>query len=93
MGGQVVKRVTLAAGATSDVMTGTPHEYPDARGNKLTVAGVTNTVGGTVTVQAGTRIIAEDVALTVAGANVMPVIPDNVVAVGIPARISREVEK
>jgi len=61
MPGQVVERVSVAANARTDVMTGTPHEFPDAQGNVVTVAAVTEGAAGslTCTVTVGTRSILE----------------------------------
>jgi len=86
MPGQVVERVSVAANARTDVMTGTPHEFPDAQGNVVTVAAVTEGAAGslTCTVTVGTRSILE--AGHVNGpvtAGFGPVLPDNVIARGV----------
>ena len=85
MPGQVLRRVSVPANGTVDVMTGTPHEFPDAIGNKVTVAAVSEGAAssGQLTLAFGTKQILETGNLTapvVVGTN--PVIPDNVVASG-----------
>jgi len=85
MPGQVLTRVSVPANGVVDVMTGTPHEFPDPGGNVITVAAVSEGAAGsgTLTLNAGTRTILEAgnlLAPVTAGVN--PVIPDNVVARG-----------
>lgn len=86
MPGQVLLRVSVPANGRIDVMTGTPHEFPDARGNRITVAAVAegaNPGDGQCTVMAGTRTILENGNLTgpvAAGTN--PIVPDNKIATG-----------
>lgn len=85
MPGQVLTRVSVPANARVDVMTNTPHEFPDPTGNIVTVAAVAESaLGGTglATVTAGTRQILEDGNLTAVALGINPVIPDNVVARG-----------
>ena len=82
MGGQVLIAPIVAANARVDIMTGTPHEFPDARGNRVTVAAVSEAAGGQVTVSFGSKLILEEGRATLVGANVNPVIPDNIVAAG-----------
>lgn len=85
MPGQVLTRVTVPANGSVDVMTGTPHEFPDPGGNIITVAAVSEGAAGSglLTLAGGTRTILENgnlLAPVTAGVN--PVIPDNVVARG-----------
>ncbi len=85
MPGQVLTRVSVPANARVDIMTGTPHEFPDPMGNIITAAAVSEGAAGSglLTLTAGTRQILEDgnlLAVPVAGTN--PIIPDNVVARG-----------
>ncbi len=85
MPGQVLDRVLVPANGRVDVMTGTPHEFPDPGGNAVTVAAITEggAGSGTLTLSSGTRTILESGNLTltaVPGTN--PIIPDNVVARG-----------
>jgi hypothetical protein len=82
MGGQVLQAVSVPANSRVDIMTGTPHEFPDARGNRVTVAAVSEAAGGRITVSFGSKMILEEGRLTLVGANVNPVIPDNVVGSG-----------
>lgn len=84
MPGQVLSRVLVPANARVDVMTGTPHEFPDPMGNVVTVAAVSEGAAGSgnLTLTAGTRQILEDGNLSLVAAGVNPVIPDNVVARG-----------
>ncbi len=85
MPGQVLSRVSVPANGRVDVMTGTPHEFPDPMGNIITMAAVTESaVGGTGlgTLTAGTRQILEDGNLTAVALGVNPIIPDNVIARG-----------
>ena len=82
MPGQVLPSVLVPANGRVDVMTGTPHEFPDARGNKITVAAVSEAAGGQCTVSFGSKLILEEGRLTLVGANVNPVIPDNTIAAG-----------
>ena len=85
MPGQVLERFQVAANGRHDVMTGTPHEFPDPRGNRITVAAVTEGAAGSgqLSVLAGTRQILENGNLTlVAVAGTNPIIPDNKVAQG-----------
>lgn len=86
MPGQVLDRVSVAANGRTDVMTGTAHEFPDAQGNVVTVAAVSEGAAGsgTCTVTVGTRTILEAGNLwapATAGHN--PTIPDHVVARGV----------
>lgn len=75
----VIRALTLGAGATQDVMTDTEYEYPpSARGNVITVAGTTVVAGSTMTVTLGQRNVLEGAPLTLVGAGVNPVIPDNI---------------
>ncbi len=84
MPGQVITRVQVPANARVDVMTGTPHEFPDSTGNIVTMAAVQEAAAGAglVTLTAGTRQILEDGNLVAVAAGVNPIIPDNVVAKG-----------
>lgn len=82
MGGQVLASQSVPANSRVDVMTGTPHEFPDARGNRVTVAAVSEAAGGQATVSFGSKLILEEGRLTLVGANVNPVIPDDVIASG-----------
>ncbi len=84
MPGQVLTRVSVPGNGRIDVMTGTPHEFPDPGGNAITVAAVTEgaAASGTLTLSSGTRTILESGNLTVAALGINPVIPDNVVARG-----------
>ena len=84
MPGQVLTRVLVPANARVDVMTNTPHEFPDPMGNIVTVAAVQEGAAGAglTTGTAGTRQILEDGNLPVAVAGTNPTIPDNVVARG-----------
>lgn len=85
MAGQVLSRVSVPANGRVDVMTGTPHEFPDARGNKVTVAAVSEGAAGSgqMLLSFGTRTILENGNLTApvaAGTN--PIIPDNRIGSG-----------
>ncbi|MEE8551612.1 MAG: hypothetical protein V3T08_10205 [Gemmatimonadota bacterium] len=85
MPGQVLTRVSVPANSRVDIMTGTPHEFPDPMGNIVTAAAVTEGAAGSglLTLSGGTRQILEDgnlLAVPVIGTN--PIIPDNTVARG-----------
>lgn len=83
MPGQVLQSVLVPANGRVDVMTGTPHEFPDApRGNRVTVAAVSEAAGGQITVSFGSKIVLEEGRLTTVAANINPVLPDNTVASG-----------
>lgn len=81
---QILSRVTVPANGRTDIVTGTPHEFPGPA--KITVAAVTEGAAGSgqVSVFAGTRTILENGNLTLAAAaGNNPLIPDNVVASGV----------
>ena len=85
MPGQVLTRVSVPANSRVDIMTGTPHEFPDPAGNVIRAAAVSEGAAGSgqLTLSAGTRQILENGNLTApvaAGTN--PVIPDNTVGSG-----------
>ncbi len=85
MPGQVLTRVSVPANSRVDIMTGTPHEFPDPMGNIVTFAAVQEGVAagdGLATLTAGTRQILEDGNLVLVAAGVNPIIPDNVIAKG-----------
>ncbi len=84
MPGQVLTRVSVPANARVDIMTGTPHEFPDPMGNVITMAAVTEGAAGSGlgTLTAGTRQILEDGNLQIVVAGNNPVIPDNVISRG-----------
>lgn len=82
MPGQVLTSVAVPANGRTDIMTGTPHEFPDITGNKVTVAAVSEAAGGQVQLSFGTNIVLEEGRATLVAANINPIIPDNVVASG-----------
>jgi len=84
MPGQVLTRVLVPANSRVDIMTGTPHEFPDPTGNIITLAAVTEGAAGAglATFTAGTRQILEDGNLVAVAPGVNPIIPDNTIASG-----------
>lgn len=90
MPGQVLRRVSVPANDRLDIMTGTPHEFPDRRGNRITVAAVTEggPASGTCTLMAGTKTILEAGNIGLAGhvnpaiIGINPVIPDDKIGFG-----------
>lgn len=82
MPGQVLQSVAVPANARVDIMTGTPHEFPDVRGNKVTLAAVSEAAGGFCTMSFGSKMILEEGRLTTVAANINPVIPDNTISAG-----------
>ena len=84
MPGQVLTRVSVPANGRVDIMTGTPHEFPDQMGNIVTMAAVSEGAAGSglATLTAGTRQILEDGNLVAVAAGVNPIVPDNVISKG-----------
>lgn len=87
MPGQVLDRISVPANSRVDIMTGTPHEFPDAQGNIVTMAAVTEGAAGSGlgSLKAGTREILDEGNLQIATAGNNPVVPDHVIARGAAA--------
>lgn len=85
MPGQVMASVLVPANGRTDIMTGTPHEFPDAGGNIVTVAAGTEgaALSGTLTVSSGTRTIMEAGTLTILAAGIMPIMRDQLMSRGV----------
>lgn len=89
-GGSVVKQVTVADGAQTDVMTDTEYEYPvSPMGNRITVAATVDTADAdaTLSLKAGQRNIAEEAPVNerqdAAGTGVnSPLLPEDIVTRG-----------
>ncbi len=88
MPGQVLTRVSVPANSRVDIMTGTPHEFPDPQGNRIRLAAISEGAAGSglASLKAGTREILDEGNITAPvtpGNN--PVIPDNLIASGVAA--------
>lgn len=75
----VTRNVNVPANGEVDILAGTEHEFPGPRGNSITVAATTDVAAEIeLDVTFGSKRIVTAASLRAAGANGVPLLPDDV---------------